>query len=79
MYLKLHSCCYEHDERRSYYNHNYYKLKNYGDWLWIDGDLYVYEVCHEDENCYTASLGYFDNDKFVSILCCTNTDSVLEN
>jgi len=81
MEIILSECCYEYDEERSYYNHNYYKLKDYGDWLvaYVN-NLYVYEVCHEDENCYTATLGYFtDYGNFVPIFSCTNGKSVFED
>lgn len=88
MEIKLNSCCYEWDEQRSFYNHNYYKLKNYGDWLYIYeffkyDSLYIYEECHEDENCYTVHLGYFgkniyNEEVFVTILSCTNTESCVK-
>lgn len=85
MEIKLAPCCYERDKARSYYNHNYYKLKDYGDWLIINFDttLYIYEECEEDENCYVSTLGYFsksiDNkEKFVPIFSCTNSESCVK-
>lgn len=80
MEIKINSCCYEYDTAKSFYNHNYYKLKNYGDWFYSywKKDLYLYEVCHEEENCYSDSIGYFECEKFVELFCCTNTNSALE-
>ena len=88
MEIKLAPCCYERDKERSWYNHNYYKLKNYGDWLCIAPsyhycELYLYEECYEDENCYTVRLGYFstdshNNERFIEILSCTNTESCVQ-
>lgn len=78
MEIKLNSCCYEYDKEKSFYNRNYYRLKNYGDWFYSNYQLYLYEICHEDENCYTSTIGYFDNYKFVEIFSYVSSNSAVE-
>lgn len=61
----------------SYYNHNYYKLDEYGDWFFSEYDI-LKVVCHEDENCYTYSLGRFENEKFNGVLHWTTNEDIFE-
>lgn len=47
-------------EDKSCYNHNYYKMKGYGDWCSMSGAPILEEVCHEDENYFSFAIGNFD-------------------
>lgn len=77
--IKVYPCCIKHIQNISCYNHNYYQLLDYGDWFQntFEKELYLYEECHEDENCYTDSIGYFEKEIFVSLFSCTNTESAI--
>lgn len=72
--IKLPSRAIIHIKEKSAYNNNYYKLKDYGDWFYGKCDI-LQQVCHEDENCYTYSLGYFENEEFKRMISwVTNVD-----
>lgn len=57
----------KHLAKKSYYNHNYYKLdlSNYGDYIIPQKCNILYQECQDD--CYDCyyTLGYFENDKFI--------------
>lgn len=58
----------KHLEDKSCYNCNYYELKSYGDWCcFFNGNNIIEEVCHEDEDYCTYTLGHFDGEEFVGI------------
>lgn len=70
----------QHIKNKSCYNHNYYLLPTYGDWIWYGdhNNNVLYQVCHEDENCYTYSLGRFENNKFVKVLSWLTGNDILD-
>ncbi len=56
-------------KEKSCYNNNYYKIEPYGDWCcFFNGNDVIEEVCHEDEDYYTFTLGHFNNEEFVGVL-----------
>ena len=56
-------------EDKSYYNCNYYELEPYGDWcIFFNGNNIIEEICHEEDDFYTYSLGHFDGEEFVGVL-----------
>ena len=56
-------------EDKSCYNRNYYELEPYGDWcLFLNGNNIIEEICHEEDDFYTYSLGRFDGEEFVGVL-----------
>lgn len=61
--IKLKIDCYvraEHLRNISVYNENYYKIESRGDSCGVYHPYnIVREVCHEDEDYYEYSLGYF--------------------
>lgn len=61
--IKLNIGCYvraEHLKEVSYYNENYYKIESHGDSCFVHHPYNIIrEICHEDENYYEYSLGYF--------------------
>ncbi|MDE6021603.1 MAG: hypothetical protein K2H01_11485 [Ruminococcus sp.] len=65
-------------KEKSSYNYNYYHIEGYGDCLYGKLDT-ILQICHEDENCYTYEYGYFENDKFVPMLCWTISEDIFEN
>ena len=67
----------EHIKEKSFYDHNYYKIKGYGDWLYGKCDV-VYQIYHECENCYEYQLGYFENEKFIPMLYWVITEDIFE-
>lgn len=67
IYLCLNSV--KHLKDKSYYNRNYYELEPYGDWcIFFNGNNIVEEICHEDEDYCSYTLGHFDGDEFVGVL-----------
>ena len=59
----------KHLEEKSQYNCNYYELEPYGDWcVFFNGNNIIEEICHEEDDFYTYSLGHFDGEEFVSVL-----------
>lgn len=66
-----------HLKEISVYNHNYYSISNCGDWFYGDCNI-LKVVCHEDENCYTYSLGWFDGDKFIDVLNWVTEEDIFE-
>ena len=59
----------EHLKDKSCYNCNYYELQSYGDWCcFFNGNNIIEEVCHEDEDYCTYTLGHFDGEEFVGVL-----------
>ena len=63
---------------KSFYDHNYYILEEYGDWIDFYGNNILYEVYHECENCYTYTFGRFENDKFIKAFGYTTSEDILE-
>jgi len=69
--------CFEYLKDISYYDHNYYKLKPYGDWF--GGDLNILFIhYHEFENCYSYELGNLINGKFNSVIQWTTSVDIFE-
>lgn len=66
-----------HIKEKSEYNNNYYKLKDYGDWYYGECDI-LQQICHEEENCYTYSLGYFENDKLKKMISWVTNVDIME-
>ena len=59
----------KHLEDKSCYNCNYYELEPYGDWcIFFNGNNIIEEICHEDDDFYTYSLGHFDGEEFVGVV-----------
>lgn len=66
IYLGLNSI--KHLKEKSHYNCNYYEIEPYGDWCcFFNGSNIIEEVCHEEENYYTFTLGYFNNKEFKGV------------
>ena len=62
IYLCLNSV--KHLKDKSYYNRNYYEFEPYGDWcIFFNGNNIVEEICHEDEDYCSYTLGHFDGDE----------------
>lgn len=65
---------------KSFYDHNYYQLKSYGDWINFgdkNNDI-LYEVYHECENCYSYYFGRFEGDKFIKVLGYDSSEDILD-
>lgn len=59
----------KHLEEKSHYNCNYYEIEPYGDWCcFFGGNNIIEEVCHEEEDYCTYTLGHFNNEEFESVL-----------
>ena len=59
----------KHLEEKSHYNCNYYELEPYGDWcIFFNGNNIIEEICHEEDDFYTYSLGHFDGNEFVGVV-----------
>lgn len=66
--ISIPSSAVTHLEERSYYDHNFYHIGEYGDWLYGKLDI-VLQIYSECENCYEYQYGYFDDkDEFVPML-----------
>ena len=68
---------FEHLKDISFYDHNYYQIKPYGDWFYGELDV-LYQVYHEDTNCYAYQLGKMIDDKFKAYVCWTITEDIFE-
>ena len=68
----------KHIKEKSFYDHNYYILKEYGDWVDFYGNNILYEEYSECGNCYTYSFGRFENDKFVVVFGYTTSEDILD-
>lgn len=64
---------------KSYYDHNYYQLYEYGDWVDFgrDNNSILYEEFHELENLYQYTFGHFEGDKFISALGFSTSEKIL--
>ena len=59
----------KHLDEKSHYNCNYYEIEPYGDWgCFFNGNNVIEDVCHEEENYNTFTLGHFNNEEFVGVL-----------
>ena len=61
----------------SIYDHNYYHIGSYGDWLYGKLDT-IYQIYDESSNSYEYQYGYFENDKFVPMLYWVRTEDIFE-
>lgn len=54
---------------KSFYDHNYYELPTYGDWVHYgkENNNILYQKYHELENCYSYSFGRFEDGRFVPV------------
>jgi hypothetical protein len=71
-----------HIKEKSFYNHNYYQLENYGDWVDFgeDDNRILYEVYDECSNCYTYCFGHFNKDgKFVRAFGYSSDESIFND
>jgi len=70
----------KHLKNKSYYDHNYYQLKSYGDWVDFgrDNNSILYQVYSECENCYSYYFGRFEDEKFISVFGYTCQEDILE-
>lgn len=69
-------------KEKSFYDHNYYQLEEYGDWIdfGAEDNNVLYETYDECANCYSYYFGHFDTeDKFVKAFGYTTQDDILEN
>lgn len=64
-----------HIKEKSYYNHKYYHIGSYGDWLYGKLDT-ILQIYHEYENCYEYQYGYFENDEFIPMLYWVRTEDI---
>lgn len=67
-----------HLKDKSYYDHNYYHIGHYGDWLYgkLDTILQIYSEC---ENCYEYQYGYFnDKDEFIPMLYWNTDENIFD-
>ena len=59
----------KHLADKSCYNCNYYELEPYGDWcIFFNGNNIVEEICHEEADFYTYTLGHFEDEEFIGVL-----------
>lgn len=66
-------------KERSFYDHNYYQLEPYGDWVdfgWDNNNI-LYKEYYECDNCYSYYFGRFVNDKFLPVFGYTCSEDVL--
>ena len=56
-----------HLKDKSSYNYNFYKIKDCGDMFYGDLDI-ILEETDEEINCFTYSLGKFDNGEFKGVV-----------
>lgn len=70
----------KHLKDKSFYDHNYYELMSYGDWVDFgrDNNNILYEVYHECENCYSYQFGRFEHGKFIPVFGYVCDDDILE-
>lgn len=72
----------EHIKEKSFYDHNYYQLKEYGDWIYFgnDNNNVLYQKYDECSNCYSYYFGHFNTEgKFVRAFGYTTQEDILEN
>jgi len=74
-------CKLKYIKDKSFYDHNYYQLERYGDWVDFgeDNNNILYVEYSEACNSYSYYFGKFVNNKFVSVFGYTTGDDVLEN
>jgi len=70
----------KHIKDKSYYDHNYYQLSTYGDWVDFGRDnnnilLQEYDEC---ANCYSYYFGRFKDDEFIPVFGYTCQEDILE-
>jgi len=75
--IQLPSQCFEYMKEISFYDHNYYKLKPYGDWFYGELDI-LFQQYHECENCYSYELGKMIDGKFKASIYWTITQDIFE-
>lgn len=68
----------KHIKEKSHYNYNFYRIGEYGDWLYGELDT-VLQIYHECENVYEYQYGYFKNDKFKAVLYWNTQTDIFEN
>jgi len=71
----------KHIKEKSFYDHNYYQLEEYGDWVDFgeDNNNVLYEVYDECSNCYSYYFGHFNKEgKFIRALGFTTDEDILE-
>lgn len=68
-------------EDKSYYDHNYYMLPTYGDWIdyGYPQNNVLYEEYDECFNSYSYTFGRFENDKFIRAFGYCTQDDCLDN
>jgi hypothetical protein len=76
--IKLPTYGVTHIKQYSFYNRNYYKLKEYGDWLILYGNDILKQRYDECDNFYTYSFGKFEGDKFIRAITWTINEDILE-
>jgi len=71
----------KHIKEKSFYDHNYYELKPYCDWIDVGraNNNILYQVYHECENCYSYYFGRFVDDKFFTVFEYTCDEDILED
>ena len=71
----------KHIKDKSFYNHNFYQLKQYGDWVDFgeDNNNILLQECFEDENAYSYSFGHFENNRFIRAFGYSCQEDVLDN
>lgn len=64
---------------KSYYDHNYYELPTYGDWISYgdSNNNILLEEYDECSNCYTYTFGRFEDGKFIRVLGFATDDTCL--
>ena len=73
--IKLPVSCFKHIKEKSCYDHNYYKVKDYGDWFYGICDALLQEYSESDD-CYSYSLGKVENDKFIPMIFWTTEKDI---
>jgi len=68
-----------HIKDKSVYNHNYYKLQPYGDWVDYHGNDILLEDCDEEYNSYKYSFGRFEGDEYIPVFSYCTQDDVLSD
>lgn len=66
-----------HIKEKSWYDHNFYKIDTYGDWLYGKLNI-ILQKYNECENVYSYEYGYFIDDKFVAELYWTTEKDIFE-
>lgn len=73
-------CKIKHIVNKSFYDHNYYELPGYGDWLMYgrDNNNILFVEYDEFSNAYTYSFGHFEDGKYVKALSFGTQKDILE-